>query len=140
MKLFLNRQNINVFIRGIIIVIFLIMLGNSFNKQDNKYAINIEYEQNGPLLTMKGIFVNNSFYEMKVFYKLAIKKSSKSGSSSSNQSGYAAIPVDSKTILSKSSVDFHKGALYTIHLIVKRNKIILADKEMKLKGSKILEH
>ena len=50
------------------------------------------------------------------------------------------VSADSKIILSQCAVDYAADAVYKIHLVVQSGQIILADKELELKGSEIQKH
>ncbi len=136
----LRFSEIKFLMTGILLLFLMILLNNNNFSQQSAYDINIEYEVNGQQLSIEGAFINNSEKAADVFYHIAITKKSKSGNSSTNQSGDVKIPVKSKTILSRSMVDLSNDAVYKIHLIVQNGKSVLADRELKLNGSEIQKH
>ncbi len=119
---------------------FFIVFNNSSFCQTSEYDVNIEYRVSGNHLNVEGIYSNNTSVEAEVSYHLTVNKQSKSGNSSSAQSGEVKIPAGSKKTLSQSKVDFSTDAVYKIHLVVQSGKNTLADKELELKGSEIQKH
>ncbi len=120
--------------------IFFIVFTNSSLCQITDSNGRIEYRVNGNQLNIEGVFTNNTSAVTDVSYTLTLDKQSKSGNSSTNQSGEAMVPAQGTKILSKSTVDLSMDAVYKIHLVVQKEKIILADKELELKGSEIQKH
>ncbi len=136
----LKFSEIKFLMTGILLLFLIILLNNYTFSQKSAYDINIKYEVNGQQLSIEGTIINKSASAADVFYHISITRKSKSGNSSTNQSGDVKIPVKSKTILSRSTIDLSNDAVYNIHLIVQNGKSILADRELKLNGSEIQKH
>jgi Thin aggregative fimbriae synthesis protein len=139
-KVLLDFKLVKFLTNGFLLVIFLILSESNSYCQKPGYDINIENSLSGQHLIIEGTFKNNSESIVDASYHLTINKESKSGNSSTNQSGEIKVPVNRKISLSRSSLDLKRDAVYTIHLTVQSGKNILADKELKLNGSEIQKH
>jgi len=120
--------------------IVFIFFNNSSLCKPSEYEVNIEYKVNGKQLTIEGTFINYTMGETDLSYHLSVEKQSEAGNSSTAQSGQMKVPADSKKILSQCVVDYAADAVYKIHLVVQSGQIILANKELDLKGSEIQKH
>ncbi len=120
-------------------IVFIVFNNSSFCQVSDS-DVKIEYRVTGNQLNIEGVYSNNTSAEADISYQLTVNKQNEAGNSSTAQSGQAKIPAGSKKILSQSKVDFSKDAVYKIHLVVQSGKIILADKELELKGSEIQKH
>ncbi len=136
--MFLNVKKYRFFLFTAAIV--FIFFNNSSLCKPSEYEVKIEYKVSGKQLTIEGTFINYTMNESDVSYNLRVDKQSKAGNSSTAQSGQIKVPADSEKILSQCVVDFSLDAVYKIHLVVQSGQIILADKELVLKGSEIQKH
>ena len=120
---------------GIILTIFLLLFNFTSTGQTSDYDVKIEYKAVDQKLIIEGTFFNESKVEANINYYLTIEKESKSGNSSTNQSGEVKVPSEQKSTLSRSALSLSKDAVYQIHLKVERNGNLISDKELKLMGS-----
>ena len=92
------------------------------------YKCFIVTTKNNSKITFTGMFNNNKYEQVNIFYKLEIIKKGISGNSINNQSGDVTVKGNSEVVLSKVGFNLTKYDTYSIKLdVLKDNKIILSD-------------
>ncbi|WP_299826377.1 curli-like amyloid fiber formation chaperone CsgH [uncultured Pontibacter sp.] len=87
-------------------------------KTDERYAACIKTEVIGNNLKLKGVFENNTTEAGAFTYKFKCKRTSRSGSSISSQSGAVRAAAGEAIVLSKVSVSFSSDSAYKLDLTV----------------------
>jgi len=94
----------------------------------NNYKCFIVATKNNSKITFTGMFNNNKYEQINIFYKLEIIKKGISGNSNNTQSGELLVKRFTEIVLSKVSFNLIENDTYTIKLqVFNGNRIISSD-------------
>ena len=100
---------------------------SEFGNGDN-YKCFIVISNNNSKITFIGMFKNNKYEQINIYYKLGIMKKSISGNSNNTQSGELPVKGFTEIVLSKASFNLIGNDAYTITLqVYNGNRIISSD-------------
>ncbi len=94
----------------------------------DNYKCFIVISNNNSKITFIGMFKNNKYEQINIYYKLGIMKKSISGNSNNTQSGELPVKGFTEIVLSKASFNLIGNDAYTITLqVYNGNRIISSD-------------
>ena len=96
--------------------------------------VKIQMIKNNDMTNVTGIFVNGKIPKQHLSYEMLFEKHGKSGSSTSQQSGYFNVKANETVSLSSSGINIQPGDNYTIRAkILENNKVVLEVSKIYLK-------